>query len=446
MHMPLETNPADRPLPQGDPDICLLSHGNWEETERAVRSALGFGLKVHLGVTVDDTPPFSDQNLTVYTVPWTNHFANARNNLLGQIVSKNRYVLWLDSDEFLFSFPTGQHKSLKDPIYGVQIVVQDGQTTSVRSSCHRRSDEVSFSGRIHERLHLSSAHAEARVSVLSGVVIFHSGYEDADHTHAKELRNLKIAETAIGEDSDDWGVVVSKARYYTSIGKATALDWIKVYKAAEKSATKFPNAGDRRWESAAALAHCGFLKPAEIVAASEPLNIPLHMSLLVGSFALSGAYCLDRIAFVARCLENRIWDDRYAFPLAWLQFSDAELADYVIEQAEELPWAKVSDHKKQKDEIMDQNTVFFRAGEILSETFEDDLVLLSRDTNRVLTLNETAQVFWDALEFGLSKAEACDLMKEAFENQPPSKIEAEIEALFAAFLEHGFIRNTSDRV
>jgi len=133
MHMPLETNPADRPLPQGDPDICLLSHGNWEETERAVRSALGFGLKVHLGVTVDDTPPFSDQNLTVYTVPWTNHFANARNNLLGQIVSKNRYVLWLDSDEFLFSFPTGQHKSLKDPIYGVQIVVQDGQTTW---SCH----------------------------------------------------------------------------------------------------------------------------------------------------------------------------------------------------------------------------------------------------------------------------------------------------------------------
>ena len=38
-------------------DACFLSHGNWDETERAVRSVLGFGLTAHLGVTVDDTRP-----------------------------------------------------------------------------------------------------------------------------------------------------------------------------------------------------------------------------------------------------------------------------------------------------------------------------------------------------------------------------------------------------
>lgn len=147
--------------------------------------------------------------------------------------------------------------------------------------------------------------------------------------------------------------------------------------------------------------------------------------------------------FVAQCLRNHIWDERYTFPLSWLKLSAEGLAAYVREQADGLPWAGVPDHDNQEEEGMNSQTVFIRADDILAETFEDELVLMSRHTNRVLTLNETAQVFWDALEFGISKDEGCNLMKEACTDQSESQIEAEIDTLFASFLEHGFIREAS---
>jgi hypothetical protein len=356
----------------------------------------------------------------------------------------SRYVLWLDSDEVLLSFPKRLHEHLSDPIYGVQVIIREGQTTSVRSFCHRRSDSVSFSGSIHERLCVTAPEPpRGPVSVLRGIVILHSGYEDIEHTEAKMLRNLRIAETAREAGQEDWGVLISIARYYTSIGQASALDWIKVYRAAECSAAECPTAADRRWEAAAALAHCGFLKPAETVTASDPLNMPLQMALLIGSSAVSGACCPERLMFVAQCLRNHIWDERYTFPLSWLKLSAEGLAAYVREQADGLPWAGVPDHDNQEDEGMNSQTVFIRADDILAETFEDELVLMSRHTNRVLTLNATAQVFWDALEFGISKDEGCNLMKEACTDQSESQIEAEIATLFASFLEHGFIRDAS---
>lgn len=408
-----------------------------------MRSAIGFGLSVHLGVTVDDIPPFEYQNLSVYRVPWSENFADARNNLLGQIRSSGAYVLWLDSDEILLSYPSGLGEHLLDPIHGVQVVVREGQTTSVRSFCHRRSDAVRFSGSIHERLRLASAQGIGPVSVLPGVVILHTGYEDPERTQSKTLRNFRIAEAAVAAGEEDWGTFIATARYFTSTGQASALDWIRVHRAAEQSAEAFPTAADRRWEAAAALAHCGFLRPAERLSAAEPLNIPLQMALLVGSHAVSGACYPERLMFVARCLQNCLWDQRYTFPLSWLTLSIEALSAHVREEADGLPWTGASDYENQGDEGMDRQTEFVRADDIMSETFEGELVLLSRQTNRVLTLNETAQIFWDALEFGISMAEGCAFMREALTNQTDSQIEAEIEALFATFLEHGFIREKS---
>ena len=217
------------------------------------------------------------------------------------------------------------------------------------------------------------------------------------------------------------------------------MDWIKVYKAAERDAAVFSGAVDMRWEAAVALARCGFLKPVETLAASEPLNIPLQTSVLVGSCAVLGKCCPDRLAFVAHCLSICVRDERYAFPLIWLRFGAQELEALVHELAAGLARTR----KLKQGKTMDPDAVFFREDDIRAEPFENDLVLLSRRTKRVLTLNETAQVFWDALEFGISKAACCQLMKDASADQSDSQTEAEIDNLFAVFLEHGFIRGKS---
>lgn len=426
LNVPIQTNT----------EVCILSHGNWAQTERAIASVLDFGLSVHVGVTVDATPLFRHENVRFYNVPWDNHFANARNNLLSQIKSDCTHFLWLDSDEILFSFSPAEVERQTYDVFGVLLLARKGLTSCTRICCHRNIPEIMWSGGIHEKLVDVSADNGRQLDV-SGIVIRHFGYDDQDTAEAKLKRNMLIARSEIDGGADSFGCRISIGRYHTMLGKGSALDWAKVYLIAETEMRERFHITDERWEPAAMMAQCGLLKPAENISEENPLNIPLQISILVGSFALNGQCSPKRLSFIADCLTNFLWDDRYGFETELIGMNTEELLTYVKQMAIDLPASSQPTELKKDRVAMNPDTVLIRAGDVLSELFQDERILLSRKTNLVVSLNQTAQVIWDALALGISQSEAVQMMREASASSP--EIEKEIEELFKSLMENGFV-------
>lgn len=421
-------------------EICMLSHANWDDTERALRSAWRLGLHVHLGVTVDEICPFKNSNLTTYSCPWTDDFAAARNSLLDQITSESPYFLWIDSDEELICCPAELPIGTNDPFLRVKVSIQTGLTSCNRECMHRNDPGIRWSGAVHERLGFVSGEIFPMPDIISGMAIIHHGYEDRGREVTKLSRNAVIADAAINEGRADAGATASIARERTALGQATAFDWLAHYKAMEALALSRGRPLDMCWEAASALSFCGYTRPAERLTEENPLNVPMQLALLTTHYARTGGVDPVRLAFVLTCLQRILWDDRFAFETSLINSTQEELVDYITQQAATLGWDKTVISSDGWNAAMANDMLFVQSDDILLETFEDDTLLLSPVTNRVVSLNASGKVFWDALA-NCASVEACaSLLTEASDVAASPEAFAHIEGFFQNLLESGMIR------
>jgi hypothetical protein len=420
-------------------DVCLLSHGNWHETERALRSAWRLGLHIHLGLTVDGGYPFSHPLLSVYRVDWANDFAAARNALLDQITSERPYFLWIDSDEEILCCPAEAPAGLERLFFDVKLNFISGFTAGRRTSVHRNAPSIRWTGPIHERLSLGSSVPMPPLTFLHGLAVLHHGYEDDSIIMAKLLRNAAIAASSLAEGTDYPGSVLSMARLRAARGLATAHDWLHVYYATLAFARKYDYSLDECWEAAAALAYCGYTRPAARLSARNPLNLPLQLSLLISHRARTGHIDEERFAFILTCLQRTLWDDRFPFNCNLVRATREQFAEHVDREADALGWRTRLEYNENRNAPMQGNKIFIQCEDILAETFEDDTLLLSPVTNRVVSLNATGKVLWDAMEFGFSVNECLELLEEARGGQLLTDEVSGTKAFFQELLDAGLI-------
>lgn len=420
-------------------DVCILSHANWPETERALKSVWKQGLHVHLGITVDAECPLQNPLLSVYSSPWRDHFGDARNVLLDQITSDIPYFLWIDSDEELICCPSNPPADQDMPIFSVRISNQAGLTASKRTCIHKNAPGLRWCGEVHERLTVVSGQKIASGALLPGIAVVHHGYEDRKFEVVKMGRNSKIAHDAIAAGSDHPGSAASIARENAALGQATAFDWLASYRATMAHAKASGASIDVAYEPAAALAYCGYTRMAEQIVAVNPLNIPLQISLLTAHYAKTGDHDHDRFASVLTCLQRILWDDRFAFDAKLISATRDELAHYVVAQADGLGRNQQAATNKGHAQAMDTQTIYTQCKDILLETFEDDALLLSPQTNRVVSLNASGSVFWDALAGGTSVEDCAAMIAEATDTAVTAEALLQIEAFFQNLIENGMV-------
>jgi len=421
-------------------DVCMLSHGNWPDTERALESAWRFGLHVHIGLTAVAPCPFSNPLMSIHSIGWRGDFAAARNELLDRIKSERPYILWIDSDEEILCCPAAAPADHDAALFDVKISNKKGLTAGRRPSLHRNVPGIRWIGAIHERLALASGAPPQRVMTLHGLALLHHGYENDTEVLVKLSRNAAIAEAAIERGSDYPGATVSIARKQAALGRATTQDWISVYKSTKAFGRRHGYPPDLCWEAAAVLAYCGYAKPAEHLSAQNPLILPLQLSLLVCAYAHTGAIDEARFNFLFSCLERILWDDRFPFDSSLLGSTRQGLEDYIVREANGLAWRNETAREKKRSAPVASKTVFTHCSDVVLETFENDTLLLSPETHRVVSLNATGKIFWDALAAGVSVEDCGEMMAEASGTLLSTEALAQIEKFFQELLDSGMIR------
>lgn len=423
-------------------DVCMLSHGNWPETERALRSAWRLGLHVHLGLTTDKPCPFSHPLLSIHRIIWLDDFAAARNDLLDRMESERRYLLWIDSDEEILCCPSVAPADNDTMLFDIKKSEKMGLTAGRRALLHRNVPAIRWIGSIHERLALTSGDPLPPLISMHGFAVLHHGYEDNTTVLDKLSRNATIAECALETGSDYPGATLSIARKQAAHGQATARDWIAVYKSTEAFARSNGYPPFLCWEAAAVLAYCGYTKPAERLSAQNPLILPLQLSLLVSGFARTGIIELARFDLLFSCLARFLWDERFPFDSSLIGATRQEIADYIATEADRLGWRKAPSRVETREAPMARQTIFTQCSGILLETFEDDTLLLSPETHRVVSLNATGKIFWDALAGGVSIEDCVGMLGEASGAPLSMEALAQIEQFFQDLLDSGMVRET----
>lgn len=421
----------------------MLSHANWSETNRAIESALKFGVKIHVGLTVDCQPSLYHDLVRYYPVTWSGDFAAARNALLSQIDSVAHYLLWMDSDERILSLPQIDFSLLNDLILAVKIQFRIDHTPTLRPSCHRRHEAVKWQGRIHERLVVKPEFTHTKPTLVPGVLLIHDGYEDPSVDNAKHERNLSIAKRNLESRQLEYGDWLAIARTRTHKGIGNIFDWLTVYRAATEIVAKEPRMADMRWEAAASLAYCGYIAPAYKLLAENPLNVALQVLVLTAEYSIRGSCDPARLEFTSYCLRNGCADENYGFPTELIAMDINELEAYVVAQAGMLNCSSTNTLNGDVQDMKPLLGLYQQVPDVESEQFEDDLILLAPETYKAVSLNASAAVFWEALKWPQSVSELSAIASEAFPERSIEEITREIEDLLCHLLEQGLIRDIS---
>jgi hypothetical protein len=69
----------------------------------------------------------------------------------------------------------------------------------------------------------------------------------------------------------------------------------------------------------------------------------------------------------------------------------------------------------------------------------DDLILMHLVTRRIIILNSTDSVLWDALDTFATAGELGELLREAMPDQPASEVETGLQAMLDSLVADGFL-------
>lgn len=147
----------------------------------------------------------------VFSYPWGDHFAEARNYAAAQAAGE--WIFVLDADERVEMFDWEQVLPLLiDPEVGGLYVTRrnyysetagSGYETEAICRLYRKIPGIAYRGRVHEDVSESVADSRLRLSV-AGITIGHYGYvKYAVATKAKSERNIRLLQLTLAETPDE---------------------------------------------------------------------------------------------------------------------------------------------------------------------------------------------------------------------------------------------------
>jgi GT2 family glycosyltransferase/tetratricopeptide (TPR) repeat protein len=187
--------------------------------------------------STDNTKKIAQRHgASVFEFPWTDSFAEARNESLRHATGD--WIFWLDADdtlplatgEALLDAATSAPKHLDAFIVPVQFV-DDGPNAGTRVDhvkLFRNRPGLSFEGRIHEQILPSIRRQGAEVGRLNAVVL-HSGYDTSvEGQQRKRVRDFKLLELDIAERPNHPFVLFNFGMTHHYVGNhEDAIDWFR---------------------------------------------------------------------------------------------------------------------------------------------------------------------------------------------------------------------------
>ena len=83
--------------------------------------------------------------------------------------------------------------------------------------------------------------------------------------------------------------------------------------------------------------------------------------------------------------------------------------------------------------------LFQRVGDLETERFEDELLLMHNETRQTITLNPPAAALWEALRWPLSREEVASLLLEARPDEDEGNVRFHVDQLLDTLKSAGFI-------
>lgn len=412
--------------------VCILGADERGSILRSIASARGFGLPVVVGVHRRREILEGLENVAQHLIDWTGDFAAARNQILDR--TRSQWILWLDSDETLFSFPRLDWSALPDDLHALsfQAVSLDMPYTRVR--LHRNVPTIRWTGRIHEKL-TQDGPEPASPRLLPGLAMIHSGYEDDAVLKAKDARNVAIARRTPSLDAMTWGELSAVARSQTTYGRFNITLWMRFLSHPERPANAY---FDPRHEAALMLLSAGYAAPAAAILRANPLIVPLRLGLLAHDLRRTGAIDPVELDYLATVLAGGLFDIQYPFALVLLGADRTALEGHVRALAAE--WKQMDrDMATDGAARAEDDIVYRRLADVEAEPFEDDLVLMHGVSWQALALNAVAAALWDALAWPQSPRQLTALLAEALPERDEGELACEVRATLGRLLSHDFI-------
>lgn len=405
---PLHEHAAERVV------VCILGADDRTEILDTIQSVEIYGLAVHVGVKKTRPILNNEPKVTQHLIDWTGDFAWARNQLLDHVQAD--YVLWLDSDERLFSFPELFPIEL-DAVYAIRYQSDSSSTPLDLLRMHRVDAAIRWNNSVHEQLTVDGK-APLNARTLHGAIIVHSGYENPAIVHSKAQRNLRSVQASALLEALTYGELLAVARHETQSGNYNFLTWHKVFchPQIQPEGLSF----DRRFEAAYMLCCAGDDRFARKLLRLNPLIVPLRLATLTHAWREYRIWNGDEFNFLLQTLKNAFFDGRYPFPIALLACDRKTLADYLQSLAES--WQTGDPIMPSPIYELDSLCRYVREPEALREPLDEDVVVMHPDSLKVVILNPVAAVLWDALCWPVTIEELTELLHEALPEEDHAKL------------------------
>ncbi len=382
-------------------------------------------------------------------IDWRDDFAAAR-NALADIAraryGRNPYLLWLDSDEEILSWPGRDWSRETAPWLLLQI--QDSAPMTPRPSARLRRNDGSLIWRhaIHEMLESTAPGTTAPPELLPGAALRHHGYEGDEAIAAKLMRNHRITAAERLRGRDYLYLWVEEARYSQAFGKGAAMAWSKVYNHPD-AAPRQPGGIDLRVEAAAALCEFANSAPAEQLLDANPLILGLHLAIFRGQTGRGEKIDAERLDFVAHCAAMGLADWRYSYPRALVGATREMIMAFVTQTAEAADDGDAAAGAPAPGRLVEEggmNSRFMQNENFDAEILGEDLVLMNNKTREVLTLNPTARAVWESLDGRPSGDEIAEAFEGVFPDIDKAALRRDIIQTIEHFLASGLASETGD--
>jgi len=429
------------------PLVCILSAGGEPGLDAAVTSARRFDLSVLIGHSGDSHNVAPPADAETVTIAWRDDFAAARNELAAIAQTRHAshpFLLWLDSDEEIMSWPAHDWRQESAPWLLVQIQDSAAMTPRPSARLQRNDTSLRWCYAIHEMLESTAPERPQPPAPLAGVLLSHHGYEDDAVIAAKIKRNHAIVEAERRRGRDYLYLWVEEARFAEAFGKGAAMAWTKVFNHPD-AAPREPGDIDLRVEAAEALCAFGNSAPAEELLAGNPHILSLHLAILRGQSARGESIDAERLDFLAHCGEAGLGDWRYSYPRAVLGATRDEIRALATQPTEiAQTGGTAAGAVEQAIWESGMQSRFMQNEGFDAETLGEDLVLMNNKTQEVLTLNPTARAVWEALDGRPNVAEIAEAFEEVFPDIDKAELRADITRTIDHFVTSGLAVKTED--